>query len=172
MSVFETRRMILRELTPDDAPAMCALNRDPLVMRDMPVPEDNSIDAERARLARYVEGAYRTDGFGLWAAVLRASNRIIGRCGLLRQSVDGSDEIEMSYQIASAFQGRGLATEAASAIRDFAFQSLQLTRLIALVPCDHPASRRVAEKTGMRRERELVWRGKRIQLYAIARKRL
>ncbi len=142
MVIAETDRLILRELNPDDAAVMCELNADPRVMRNMPAPEDNSIEAERGRLSRYIARAYGTDGFGLWATILHETGEIIGRCGLLRRSVEGADEIEISYSIAHAHWGRGLATGAAAAIRDVAFENLGIPRLIAIVPADNPASPR------------------------------
>jgi len=169
MIIAQTPRLILRELTPDDAKAMCALNDDPRVMRDLPGPADNSVAAERSRLARYADRTYRTLGFGIWATVLREDERVIGRCGLRRQELDGVDEVELTYQIAFIRWGRGFATEAAAAIRHHAFQTLELPRLIALVPLDNLPSRRVAEKTGLKLERDVPWSGKRFHLFAAGR---
>lgn len=129
---------------------MCRLNADAQMMRDMPAPADNSVPAERTRLAAYIARAYRADGFGIWATIWRETDEIIGRCGLRRQVLDTGDYVELTYQIASAWWGRGIATEAALAIRDHAFNALGLDRLISLVSSDNPASRRVAEKVGMR----------------------
>ncbi|HRJ45529.1 MAG: GNAT family N-acetyltransferase [Caldilineaceae bacterium] len=79
----------------------------------------------------------------------KASGQFIGRCGLLPWQIDGVDEVEVAYTIAKAFWGQGLATEAALAIRDYAFASLGLTRLVCLIDDGNLASARVAEKMGM-----------------------
>jgi RimJ/RimL family protein N-acetyltransferase len=47
---------------------------------------------------------------------LRNTGEFVGDCGLTPQQVDGSTEIEVGCHIRTAFQGRGLATEAASAL--------------------------------------------------------
>jgi ribosomal-protein-alanine N-acetyltransferase len=54
---------------------------------------------------------------------------------------------------------QGLATEAARAVRDHAFDHLQLPRVISLIHPDNIASRRVAEKNGMTPEKETIFRG-------------
>ncbi|MGC9399715.1 MAG: GNAT family N-acetyltransferase [Anaerolineae bacterium] len=65
-----------------------------------------------------------------------------------------------SYDVRSAYWNRGLATEAATAVRTFAFETLHLPRLISLI---RTASRRVAEKVGMRLRGEIT----RYRLYAV-----
>jgi RimJ/RimL family protein N-acetyltransferase len=169
MTVIATSRLVLREFTPDDAVAMCRLNADREMMRDLPVPADNSVSAERARLTTYITGSYGIDGFGIWATVLCETGEIIGRCGLMRQRLDDVDEVEITYQITSSMWGRGLATEVATAIRDHAFGPLGQSRLIALVPVGNVASRRVAEKIGMCRERTINQRGRSFELFVIER---
>ena len=81
--------------------------------------------------------------------------RLIGRCGLLPWTLEGSDEVEVAYLIEKALWGQGLATEAAAAIARHAHERLGLPRLVCLILPGNAASRRVAEKIGMRREREL-----------------
>lgn len=56
-------------------------------------------------------------------------------------------------------QGKGIATDAAAAWRDYAFDSLALERIVSLVSEKNLASRRVAEKLGMTVEREAMWGG-------------
>ena len=60
----------------------------------------------------------------------------------------GDPEVEIGYDIRSDHWGRGIATEAAGAVRDFAFEQLRLPRVISLIRPDNVASRRVAEKVG------------------------
>lgn len=68
-------------------------------------------------------------------------------------TVDGLTEIEVGYHVRTALQGRGLATEAAAACRDYARDVLGLKWLIAIIdPCNRP-SQRVAEQLGLVVER-------------------
>ena len=167
MMRIETERLVVRDLSPDDAPAMCAMNADPQVMRDMPGPGDNSVEAERGRIARYVEKAYGRDGFGLWAVEEKDGGAFVGRCGLLRQEVEGLMEVELTYQIRSECWGRGYAKEAARAIVTFAFGALGLDRVIALVPPEYEPSAKVAAGAGLARERSVQLAGRRFEVYAV-----
>jgi RimJ/RimL family protein N-acetyltransferase len=94
-----------------------------------------------------------------FGVVFREENRLIGYCGFIVQNVDEKEELEIGYRLDPAYWGRGIATEAARAVRDHAFNGLQLPRVISLVHPDNIASRRVAEKNGMTPEKETVFRG-------------
>jgi len=62
--------------------------------------------------------------------------------------------VEVAYTIAEEFWRQGLATEAALAIRDYGFDALNLSRLVCLIEEGNAASKKVAEKIGMKFERE------------------
>jgi [ribosomal protein S5]-alanine N-acetyltransferase len=145
MPVIQTQRLWLREFAADDLDALAAILSDPKTMRYYPVSFDRAavadwIDRNRAR--------YTNDGYGLWAMILSSTGELIGDCGLIRQRVDGADEIEIGYHV----WGRGYATEAARACRDYGFATFKVDQLISLIRPDL-ASRRVAEKNGM-----MVWK--------------
>jgi RimJ/RimL family protein N-acetyltransferase len=67
--------------------------------------------------------------------------------------------LEIGYRLDPAYWNRGLATEAARAVRDHALNDLKLGRLISLIHPDNTPSRRVAEKNGMSAEKETTFRG-------------
>jgi RimJ/RimL family protein N-acetyltransferase len=105
-------------------------------------------DAE-AWVARQM-GRYERDGHGGWLAVDRATGEAVGQVGLSCQDVEGVMEPEIGYMIRRSCWGRGLASEAAVAVRDLAFGALGKPHVISLVrPINHP-SRAVARKVGMR----------------------
>ena len=81
--------------------------------------------------------------------------------------IDGTAEVELGYDFRSDYWGRGLATEAASAVRDFAFTQLGLSRLISLIRPENVASRRVSEKVGMVKEKEILRAGHTYCVYAM-----
>lgn len=61
-----------------------------------------------------------------------------------------SGTVKLGYDLRSDYWNQGLATEAATAVRDYAFETLRLPRLVSLIRQGNIASRRVAEKIGMR----------------------
>jgi RimJ/RimL family protein N-acetyltransferase len=108
-------------------------------------------------------------GYGLFSVILRENGLLVGDCGLEHMQVHGQVEAELGYDLRSDYWGQGLATEAARAVRDYAFGSLRLSRLISLIRVGNTASRRVAEKVGMRQEEEIERDGRRYWLYALSR---
>jgi RimJ/RimL family protein N-acetyltransferase len=103
---------------------------------------------------------YQTWGFGPYAVVEQSGQNVIGYCGLFFfPEINGQPEIEIGYRLARSAWGKGYATEAACAVRDFAFASLGIKRLIAMIDPSNLASIRVAEKIGMKYEKEVMFEG-------------
>lgn len=165
MIPLETPRLLLRALAPSDVPILIALWTDPDVTRHMGGPRD------RVRLEQVYEEELRLavpPRYTLWPVVERMTGRVIGECGLTEKEVEGRQELELVYVLARDAWGRGYATEAATAVRDAAARE-GVTRLIALIDPENPASARVAQKIGMRLEREVIRPGGAIRhVYAVA----
>jgi [ribosomal protein S5]-alanine N-acetyltransferase len=86
-------------------------------------------------------------GYGMW--VLRDDGPgIAGLCGL--RPIEGTADVEILYSVDAARWGSGLATEAARAVLGYAFDHLDLGRILGGVDEPNVASRRVLEKLGMR----------------------
>lgn len=168
--ILETQRLTLREMRLDDVDDLLAVFSDPEAMRFYPKPFDRQMT--QVWIERNIQ-RYTQSGFGLWALILKENGKLIGDCGLLVQEVDGVEEIEIGYHVRRDLWGRGLATEAAQACRDYGFNQLgyhrlvSLNRLVSLIHPDNIASRRVAEKNGMKLIKEIIWRDKPTCVYAI-----
>jgi len=159
----DTARLTFREMTPADLDDMAALLGDPGVMTYYPRPKTR---LEAAQWIDWNRRLYRTHGYGLW--LVTAGGGFAGDCGLTPQVVDGVTELEVGYHVRPALQGRGYATEAAAACRDYARTVLGATRLIAIIHPDNRPSQRVAEKIGLRPEkRTLVHGGREAVIYAM-----
>ena len=158
MQIAETDRLILREFRLADAEDFYRIYTDAETMRFQVVPENYSVEVERYYLGRHIERYYKTLGFGLWAVILKKSNRLIGRCGLVLQPLEGGEEIEVSYLIEREFWNQGFASEAASAALELGFEKYNFRRLVAFIHPQNTASIRVAEKIGMRFERKVEFR--------------
>ena len=162
--ILETDRLALRCLAIDDLDALGAIQADPEVMRYFP-PGPRSRDETLRDLERCI-ALQELHGYSLWATVEKSTGLLIGRCGLLPQNLQGAEVVELAYLIDRARWGRGLATEAASAIRDHAFGRLGLGRVVSIIHRDNLSSRRVAEKLGMRPERMIQFLSHRCWLYS------
>lgn len=153
--IFETERLVLREMTEDDAGALAAILKDPEVMyayghdfTDGDVRE--WLGRQRLRYARY--------GFGLWAVALKGSPFMIGQAGLTMQPYKGGEVLEAGWLLNKKYWHRGYAGEAAAGCRRYAFGTLCADRLCSIIKADNAASIKVAESIGMRKRDEFVTR--------------
>ncbi len=156
--LLTTERLLLRHLHIADHAAMCRVFCDAEVMRF-----GGGVQTEawvHGWLRTCLERYYQTWGFGPYAVVEQARCEVIGYCGLFYfPDINGRAEIELGYRLARATWGQGYATEAAGAVRDYAFSVLSIQRLIALIDPANIASIRVAAKLGMRYEQAVLFPG-------------
>ena len=149
-AILETQRLYLREMTPQDSEALHRLFSDPVAMAHYPEPFTAEMTAGWIAWNRR---NYREHGFGLWALIHKTDEKLIGDCGLTIQKIDGAEELEIGYHLLPAYWRQGFATEAALACRDYAFDSLGRDRVVSWMRAGNVASRRVAERVGMRHEK-------------------
>jgi [ribosomal protein S5]-alanine N-acetyltransferase len=144
---LETARLLLRELVPEDLPALHTVLGDAENMRWYP--HAFSLEEVETWIARQI-ARYPT-GAGLLGLVLRETGALVGDCGPVWQTVDEGQpqELEIAYHVHRDWQRRGLATEAARAVRDYAFATLGVDHVISLIRPENLPSRRVAEKNGL-----------------------
>lgn len=145
--ILQTSRLLLREMTEDDLPALRSILQDPQVM--YAYEHAFSEEEVRAWLAKQ-RRRYAEDGFGLWAMVLRQTGAMIGQCGLTWQDRgDGTQCVEVGYLLQRAFWHQGYATEAATACKAYAFQELGLDEVCSIIRDNNLASQAVARRNGM-----------------------
>jgi ribosomal-protein-alanine N-acetyltransferase len=168
MIIAETDRLLLRHFHIVDGEAMDRVFGDPEVMRYGRGPQ--TPEWVRTWLRKCLEDYHQKWGFGLWAVIERQTQQTIGYCGLSHfEDIAGQAETEIGYRLARAYWGRGYATEAARAVRDYAFGTLGLPRLISIIDPRNIASARVAEKTELRYEKDAVFKEVAVHIYSINR---
>jgi ribosomal-protein-alanine N-acetyltransferase len=154
MKILETSRLILRRLEPEDLDSLWALYCDPEVSKYIP-DAPHTYEEAREELEWHRRGHPKNPELGLWATIHKETGEFIGRCGLLSWTIDQREEVEVAYLLARAYWGQGLGTEAAQGIVDYAFEKLQLPRLVCMIEPENYASIKVAEKIGMVLEKEM-----------------
>lgn len=149
-----TDRLELRPLMLDDLDEMASMlgDAEALTLWGGPLDREGARQWIERNLARY-----EADGFGRCAVILLATRELVGDCGLITTVVEGQLEVELGWIVRRSQWGKGIATEAAAAWRDFAFDTVGLERIVSMISADNSASRRVAEKLGMSVEREAQW---------------
>ena len=147
---LHTGRLLLRPVTGADADALFAMHSSAHVLRYWDAPPWN----ERTRAERFITASQRMadDGSGARLAIDRVSDRtFIGWCSLTRWNPDYRSA-SMGYCLSDAAWGNGYATEAADAVLQWAFATLDLNRVQAETDTRNTASARVLEKLGFVRE--------------------
>jgi ribosomal-protein-alanine N-acetyltransferase len=170
ISVLTTARLFLRHFHIFDAEAMMAVFGDREVMRF----GDGVQTREWVQnwISTCLERYHQTWGFGPYAVIEQQRPELLGYSGLFYfPDIGGQPEVEIGYRLRRSAWGQGFATEAARAVRNYAFHPLGLQRLIALIDPSNTASTRVAEKIGMHYERDVMLPGYTHpdRLYAISR---
>ena len=153
-AALETARLRLRPLAIADADALNVIQSDPYHMRFYPHPF--SADESREWIEKMRE-RYERDGYALLAVEDRETGEFLGNVGPVVQHVDDVDEVELGWSITPARARQRIATEAASACRDWVFATLPVDRVISLVRPDNTPSRGVAENLGMSVWKEVLW---------------
>jgi len=146
-SMLETERLMLREFIMEDEENLLKLLSDKDVMH-FSISGPLDIGGVRNFLQKTFQ-SYKTYGYGKWAVILKETGEFIGACGIHNVKIDGEWLIEVGYRLAKHHWGKGFATEAARAIRDYGFKTLKLSCLVSCMHPDNIASIRVAEKNGM-----------------------
>ncbi|MEW5976145.1 MAG: GNAT family N-acetyltransferase [Acidobacteriota bacterium] len=166
MPTLETERLVLRMFRESDLDAYAEMCGDPQVMRYINAGQPLSRE-EAWRHMAMVLGHWQLRGYGLWAAVEKQSDTLVGRVGCWNP--EGWPGVEVGWMLRRSFWGRGLATEAARTALNFAFTTLKSERIISVI---HPGNRpsiRVAERLGEQFERMAVVRGVEALIYGISR---
>jgi [ribosomal protein S5]-alanine N-acetyltransferase len=145
---LETKRLLLRPMVETDIESLHLIFTDPNVMAAFGGELFSRAQMEDWLLRNL--GHQSQFGYGLFSVILKTDGILIGDCGLEQMEVDGQSIAELGYDFRSAYWNQGFATEAAAAVRDYAFGVLQLPQLISLIRVGNLASQRVAEKIGMK----------------------
>lgn len=154
MKIFaETERLILRELLPEDAAGMFEMDGDPevhLFLGNKPVQSMQQSEAD----IELIRKQYFDNGIGRWAVIEKATNCFIGWAGLklIKETTNKHiDYYDLGYRFSKRFWGKGYATEAATAARDYGFNELKLNEIIGIADIDNLGSIHVLEKVGLKK---------------------
>jgi RimJ/RimL family protein N-acetyltransferase len=161
---LQTERLLLRLPLREDAEAAAEYLTDPEVMHYL---GGETVSREDAPVViRKWLDRWEANGMGPFAIERREDNRFLGRTGILVwdtrdwrpttfSDANGYAQPELGWVLAREHWGRGYATEAAAAVRDWVRRERGAERLISLINPDNARSQRVAERLGARR-RETV----------------
>ncbi|MBB4807754.1 RimJ/RimL family protein N-acetyltransferase [Chryseobacterium defluvii] len=161
--ILETDRLLLRELTTDDAESFYRLNQNPNVIRYTGDVSFTNIEEAREFLKNY--GDYQINGFGRWAVICKQNHQFLGWCGLKYDKNSG--ETDIGFRFFEEYWNKGLATESAEACIRYGFEELDLKRIIGRAMAENAASIKVLQKIGLSFEKEFDFNGSKGVIYKI-----
>ncbi len=144
MSVLETERLTLREMSLDDAEFILGLLNEPSFLRNV---GDKGVRSEEDARRYLLDGpmaSYAEHGFGLYLVERKDDGVAMGMCGLLKRKE--LPDVDLGFALLPEFWSRGYASEAAAAVIVFGHNALGLERLLAITSRDNTASMRILEK--------------------------
>ena len=182
MKIFlETERLILRQLTEDDADNLFELNSDPEVVRFTPdagKPKDYTV-IQTQIIPKFFAYYEQYNGYGVWAAIEKSSQAFIGwfffrpvvHALYFDPALANESDVEIGYRLRKAAWGKGYATEGSKALIFKGFSELGTQRVVAVALAANVASIRVLEKAGLKLENRFVYEGhgQEIVIYALNR---
>jgi ribosomal-protein-alanine N-acetyltransferase len=104
---------------------------------------------------------------GMNALIEKKSGNFIGQCGLLTQTVDNFQELEIGYSLLPEFRNKGYAIEAAIKCKSFAFENDLASSLISIIHIKNKASQQVAIKNGMSWDKTTTYKNNPVDIFRV-----
>lgn len=143
-----TERLEIRDFTEEDFPLFAALMADPEVMRfSLNGPMQESL--AREYFQKRIFDHYKKHGFGLCALFLKSNMAFVGIVGLISQTIDEINEVELAYRLFPSHWGHGYASEACHSILHYAFDTLKKEYIVSIIDPKNVASEKVAKRVGL-----------------------
>lgn len=150
---IETKRLLLRQFTTDDAPAMYERWASDLdVTKYLTWQPHPNVEHTRALLAEWTENYTKGDYYN-WAIELKKVG-VIGSIGVVATREE-TKSAEVGYCIAKKYWGQGIMAEALKAVLDYLFEKAGFLRVSAKHDAQNPNSGKVMAKAGMKYESTL-----------------
>ena len=148
-----TNRLRLRQIVPGDAESLFAIRSDDETMKYFGHEPHESLDETKGVIKQMEERYIRKEALH-WCITLQEEDRLIGSCNLFHFD-EGFDRAEVGYELNRAFWGKGIMTEAVSAILTFGFRELRLHRIEAIIDIANVRSKNLLLKLGFTYEGNL-----------------
>jgi ribosomal-protein-alanine N-acetyltransferase len=148
MSVIETPRLSLREISTGDDEFIFALMNEPAYIQNIGDRGIRTLEDARKYIRDKFEASYAKFGYGLYLVELKEGQVSLGICGLVRR--DALEHPDIGFAFLREHWSRGFALESASATMGHGFGALGLKTMLGVTSPSNRASIRLLEKLGLR----------------------
>jgi [ribosomal protein S5]-alanine N-acetyltransferase len=146
---LETKRLVLREMRPEDAEAIFAIYGDEEVMRYRDVLALTCLE-EAQHFLEQMRSRCEQEEEMHWGITLKGEERLVGSCGYSWHL--GHPFGAIGYDLARRYWKQGIMTEAIGALLHFGFEVRNLHRVEARVRMGNEASMRLLQQLGFQEE--------------------
>jgi RimJ/RimL family protein N-acetyltransferase len=166
----ETERLLFRRITEQDFDTWLEFCRYPDSLKYIFSQEQLKVvdPIERCNIwFKRVFNRYENGLGGMNALVDKQTGAFVGQCGLLIQTIDDMEELEIGYSLMPAFRGKGYASEAAKKCKEFAFENEYAASLISVIVPENSDSIKVAMNNGIKLDKTTTSNGDIVNIYRI-----
>jgi len=150
--VLKTRRLVLRQVTMRSAPWYFEHFNTKEIIEGQDHGGPRDLSEARAELKLYFMDNFRRRSGIRWGITLRDDDKFIGSAGFYKWIQPERYQAEMGYDLDPAFWGKGIMTEALSAIIQYGFDQMGLHRIEVLISHQNKRSQKLIRRLGFKRE--------------------
>ncbi len=162
----ESQRLYFRKVAPSDFKAWLPFFLDPDSTKYWNgIPQEPEMACQE-QFDRIFE-RYQANLGGMNALISKSTHKLVGLCGLLIQSVDAIQELEIGYSLLPEYRGQGFALEAAQTCREHAFKYQLAPSLISIIQIHNVPSQKVALKNGMHNSKSTTYKNNPVYIYRV-----
>lgn len=148
--LLKTERLVLREITIEDAPSILNYLSDKEVMKHYGLAPFQSVNDALDEISWY-QSIWSNKTGVRWGITLKDQQEVVGSCGFL--NVDAKHaRADIGFELNQAYWGQGIANETLKPIIAYGFNQLQLQRIQALIEPANTASQKLVEINGFFKE--------------------
>jgi RimJ/RimL family protein N-acetyltransferase len=144
--LLETQRLVIRELTLEDAPFFFELVNDPDWIRFIGDRNVQTVDDAKDYLQNRIFKSYEESGFGFYAVVLKSSNEVMGISGFVKR--DELEHVDVGFAFLPKGRGKGYAFESTEALMNYGVKTFNFQKVLAIANNDNEPSHHLLKKLG------------------------